>query len=205
MTIVETAGPPGTTPNPDGTVAPGGTVGARATLVWHYQQHYAGLVRLGCLLTGDRHVAEDLVHDAFERLYRRDARLAEPERVGAYLRTTVVNLARGRHRRRLVALRHPEPPPGAERSAEDAALGRVDQPAVLRALLALPDRQRECVVLRHWLRMTEGEIAATLGLSVGAVRTHTHRGHRALSAALDDPGAAVPNPGSTAPTGRVRR
>ena len=48
------------------------------------------------------------------------------------------------------------------------------------ALQRLPDRQRECLVLRHYLRLTEGEIAKVLGVSVGSVRTHTKRGMATL-------------------------
>jgi RNA polymerase sigma-70 factor (sigma-E family) len=148
----------------------------RAAVVRCYEQHYADLLRLGCLLVGQRHTSEDLVHEAFVRLYADSERLSDPSKALAYLRRTVVNLARGRHRRSLVALKHepPQPPPTA--SAEDAALGGLDKGEVVAALHRLPDRQRECLVLRHYLRMTEGEIANVLGVSVGSVRTHTKRG-----------------------------
>jgi len=52
------------------------------------------------------------------------------------------------------------------------------------ALSTLPDRQRTAVVLRHWLRMTEGEIADAMGCSVGSVRTHIARGHQTLAQRL---------------------
>lgn len=143
-----------------------------------YQEHYPALLRLAGLLTGSQAAAEDLAHDAFARLYANFQRVREPL---AYLRTSVVNGARGAWRRRDTATRHPEPHVPDAASAEDAALGRVDRDRVLHALGALPDRQRSCVVLRHFLRMTEGEIASTLGISVGSVRTHVHRGESSLA------------------------
>ncbi len=148
----------------------------RAAVVRCYEEHYPGLLRLGCLLVGQRQTSEDLVHEAFTRLYADTERLADPSKALAYLRATVVNLARGRHRRTLVALKHEPAPPRPAPSAEDAALGGIHRGAIVAALHHLPDRQRECLVLRHYLRMTEGEIAAVLGISVGSVRTHNRRG-----------------------------
>ena len=104
----------------------------------------------------------------------------------AYLRATVVNLGRSRHRRRLVAERKQQPRLVAVPSAEDDAMGRVGRTAVLDAVAALPSRQRACVVMRHWLRMTEGEIATTLDVSIGSVRTHNKRGLQTLQRKLGD-------------------
>ena len=55
---------------------------------------------------------------------------------------------------------------------------------VLDAVSALPLRQRACVVMRHWMRMSETEIAGTLGLCVGSVRTHVKRGTATLQRTL---------------------
>jgi RNA polymerase sigma factor (sigma-70 family) len=52
-------------------------------------------------------------------------------------------------------------------------------------LRSLPDRQRECLALRYYLDLPEAEIAATLGISVGSVKTHTHRGLAALATRLE--------------------
>ena len=54
------------------------------------------------------------------------------------------------------------------------------------ALAALPERQRATIVLRHWLRMTEGEIAEAMGCSIGSVRTHVARAYKALAIRLGD-------------------
>jgi RNA polymerase sigma-70 factor (sigma-E family) len=152
----------------------------RAAVVRCYEEHYPGLLRLACLLVSHRQTGEDLVHEAFTKLYAESDRLADPNKALAYLRATVVNLARGRHRRTLVALKHEPAAPPPSASAEEAALGGVHRDAVVAALHRLPDRQRECLVLRHYLRLTEGEIAGVLGVSVGSVRTHTKRGMATL-------------------------
>jgi RNA polymerase sigma factor (sigma-70 family) len=54
------------------------------------------------------------------------------------------------------------------------------------ALRALPRRQREVLALRYYLDLSEAEIAATLGISAGSVKTHAHRGLDALSGPLEE-------------------
>lgn len=163
---------------------------ARRGLTDLYEREYATTARIAYLVCGDRTHAEDLAHDAFARLYASWDRVADPTRRVAYLRTTVVNLARSSFRRRAVAERFRGTPgttdgAGVVGSVEDAALGLSVRPDVMAALSTLSPKQRAAVVLKHWLRMTEGEIAEALGCSVGSVRTHLARGHEALSARLD--------------------
>jgi RNA polymerase sigma factor (sigma-70 family) len=57
---------------------------------------------------------------------------------------------------------------------------------VLTALRSLPDRQREVLTLRFYLDLSEAEIAETLGISSGSVKTHAHRGMAALAQRLED-------------------
>jgi RNA polymerase sigma-70 factor (sigma-E family) len=157
---------------------------AREAIVSLYGTHYDGLVRLAYLVAHDPTVAEDLVQEAFVRLYGAWGRVRDPVRAPAYLRSTVINLARGRARHHRVTLRR-RPPAGPDAaSAEDGALGRERTAIVLEALRRLPARQRECLVLRHYLDQSESEIARTLRISVGAVRTHLRRGLAALERQL---------------------
>ena len=153
-----------------------------------YEREYAGVARLAYLLVADRHQAEDLAHDAFARLYERWNDLDDPDRAGAWLRTTVSNLAMSSHRRNGTARRHAAIHKVDDDrtivSAEVEALGRAVRPDVLAALQALSAKQRTSIVLKHWLRYTETEIARTIGCSVGSVRTHLHRGHTALANTL---------------------
>jgi RNA polymerase sigma-70 factor (sigma-E family) len=151
-----------------------------------YEERHVELVRFATFIMGDVYAAEDVSQEAFMRVYDAWDRLDDPEKALAYLRATVVNIARGRHRHQQVVERNQQPRLVAVPSAEDDAMGRVGRNAVLEAVSALPSRQRACVVMRHWLRMTESEIAATLDVSIGSVRTHNKRGIQALQRKLGD-------------------
>jgi RNA polymerase sigma factor (sigma-70 family) len=66
------------------------------------------------------------------------------------------------------------------------APGAAHDDEVLDALRALPDRQREVLVLRYYLDLSEVDIAATLGISPGSVKTHAHRGLATLAVELEE-------------------
>lgn len=151
-----------------------------------YDRRHADMVRFAAFLTGDVSAAEDVAQDAFARVFDAWDRLGDVDKIDAYLKATVVNLAHDRRRRQRVAERHSTPQLRLVPSAEDDALGRVSRDDVLGAVAALPMRQRACVVMRHWMRMTETEIAASLELSVGSVRTHVRRGTESLRKRLGD-------------------
>ena len=153
-----------------------------------YREHYAPLVRLASLLLDDVGSCEEVVQDAFVRVWQQGTALRSPDRLPAYLRSAVLNGARSRLRRRRVQRRHlaSVAPPGAQAAAEaDAMAGDPDR-AVLDALRRLPERQREVLVLRYYLDLAESEIAATLGISAGSVKTHAHRGLATLASRLED-------------------
>ena len=156
---------------------------ADAALEELYAGHYTALVRLAVLLLRDQGLAEDVVQDSFVAVHGRWDRIDEAK-APAYLRQTVVNRSRSALRRRTVAIRHqPEPLPPAA-GADDAVLRTERRTAVLDALAALPARQREVLALRYYLDLSEAEIAGTLGISRGAVKSHASRGAAALRAAL---------------------
>jgi RNA polymerase sigma-70 factor (sigma-E family) len=151
-----------------------------------YSQHHAALVRFAELVAPEDGMAEDLVQEAFVKLFTKRRRVQDISKAPAYLRSTVINLARGRGRRMSVALRHrPAPAPDAS-SAEEGAMASEQHREVIEALRHLPARQRECLVLRHYEGMTESEIAGALGISVGSVRTHTSRGTAAMERLLEN-------------------
>ena len=70
-------------------------------------------------------------------------------------------------------------------SAEHGAFALLERSAVVAALRNLPDRQREAIVLRYYADLSEAEIASAMGISRGAVKSHTARGMAALRAALE--------------------
>jgi RNA polymerase sigma-70 factor (sigma-E family) len=155
-----------------------------AQVVELYEANHDGLLRFASLMAPEDGMAEDLVQEAFVRLYKSWGRIRDPQKVPAYLRSTVANLARGRGRRLGVAQRNrPAPGPDAS-SAEEGALRDESRNEVVAMLRTLPARQRECLVLRYYEGLNETEIAKTLGISVGSVRTHTSRGMAAMQQRL---------------------
>ena len=149
-----------------------------------FRSEYRSLVRLARLLVDDQGTAEEVVQDAFVQLHRSWDRASDPV---AYVRTCVVNGARGRLRRRATARRHPLAGI-VHATGEDPDRLELDERrrAVAMALRSLPVRQRECVALRYYTELTEAQTATTLGISVGSVKTHVHRGLANLAARLED-------------------
>jgi RNA polymerase sigma factor (sigma-70 family) len=148
---------------------PAGDHGARtaAQVTALYQAHATGLVRLAMMmLGGDQGAAEDVVQDAFLGLYRRWDALADPARAVAYARSSVLNGCRTALRRRSRRVPAALLEPDAE-SAEARALLGEEHREVLAALRALPGRQREAVVLRHCLGLSEEEVARAMSVSRG--------------------------------------
>jgi len=154
-------------------------------LVDLYREHYRPLVRIAALLLDNTASAEEVVQDAFVRLHQKWDGVTEADKRVSYLRSVVMNGARSRMRRRLVRRRLDIAATATAESAEVGALRSENRREVLAALRALPDRQRECLVLRYYGELSEAEIAAALGISTGSVKTHTHRGMAALEGALE--------------------
>jgi RNA polymerase sigma-70 factor (sigma-E family) len=152
-----------------------------------FRLHQAAAVRLAYILTGDAGVAEDVVADAFARMYgrwRRD-RVDDPR---AYLRRAIVNHVRGRFRRAATRRRHDASIRWSEPTTGAADEGIADRDRLRRALLLLPPRQRATVVLRIVEDLSEVDTAALLGVSTGTVKAHLSRGIERLRAALDERG-----------------
>jgi RNA polymerase sigma-70 factor (sigma-E family) len=159
--------------------------GAVADVTTVYLAHRLSLVRLAALLVDDLHLAEDVVQEAFIAVHRRADRIRDPEATLAYLRTSVVNIARSTIRKRMTARRYqhaglaPDEPP-----ADTEVLLAAEHREVLAALRRLPDRQREVLTLRYWSGLSEAQIAETLGISRGAVKSNASRGIARLEAIL---------------------
>ncbi|WP_372482062.1 SigE family RNA polymerase sigma factor [Streptomyces fuscigenes] len=153
-----------------------------------YQHRRLELVRLALLLVDDLPTAEDVVQDAFAALYRRHGdRLSGIDDPEAYVRRSVVNGARSvLRRRRTVRAYVPERAGHAPPPEEDVLL-REEHREVLGALRGLTRRQREVLVLRYWSNLSEAQIAETLGLSRGTVKSTASRALDALARNLEAP------------------
>ena len=150
-----------------------------------YSQHYRALVRLAALLVRDTPTAEEVVQDSFVAMHGGWQRLRDAEKALAYLRQAVVNRSRSVLRHRTVVDRNMQKAPPDMPSAEHGALVLLERHAVVAALRDLPGRQREAIVLRYYADLSEAEIATAMGISRGAVKSHTARGMSALRAALE--------------------
>ena len=140
-------------------------------------------------LLGDGAEAEDVAQEAMLRLWRAAPgwRAGEAQ-VSTWLYRVVTNLCtdrmRARTRRRATALDDAPDVPDGARGAE-AGMIEADRMAALQAALdALPERQRQAVVLRHIEGLGNPEIAAVMDIGVEAVESLTARGKRALAALL---------------------
>ena len=154
-----------------------------------YQAHGVGLIRLAVVMLGDRPAAEDVVQEAFCGLYRRWDHLDDPGNALRYLRSSVLNGCRSvlRNRGRLQLRLGQEPGrPDSVESAESTALVGEEHRAVLAALRRLPDRQREALVLRFYLELSEAEIAQAMGISQGTVKSTVSRALAALGRLLGE-------------------
>jgi RNA polymerase sigma-70 factor (sigma-E family) len=148
-----------------------------------YRAHALGMIRIALLMLGDRGAAEDVVQDAFLGVYRRWQGLNEPEKAEAYLRSAVFNgcrdaLRRQSRRRRpdwAAAVDLGEPP-----SAEAVALISEDRRRLLAGVRLLPVRQREALVCRFYLELSEKETARAMDVSRGTVKSTTSRAVTAL-------------------------
>jgi RNA polymerase sigma factor (sigma-70 family) len=158
---------------------------ARSDLAALHQQHYDRLVRLASMLLNDTGTSEEVVQDAFVKMFN----LKNPptlDKTPAYLNSAVLNGARSHIRKLVVRRRHlPDRPlPGA--AAEVAGIESVHSDDVLAEVQSLPRRQAEVLICRYYLDLSEAEIAETLGISQGSVKTHASRGLAKLAEFLED-------------------
>jgi RNA polymerase sigma-70 factor (sigma-E family) len=152
-----------------------------------FDVHYTRMLRVAVVLLGDVAAAEDVVQDAFLALYSAWAQVRDKQEAVGYLHRSVVNGARSRLRRRTVANRFRPPRESNVISAEDAALSSLVPGSLLTAIRSLPRREREAVLLRHYLDQSEQQTAQALGLRSGSVKGYASRGLAKLRAALRHP------------------
>lgn len=150
-----------------------------------YLGERTSLLRLASLLLRDVSEAEEVVQDAFVSAYLAWNRLRDPDKAVAFLRSAVLNGARSRLRHQRVVARFRPARSAAALPAESAALQNLERTRLVEILQDLPLRQRECLVLRYLLELSEEETAATLGISRGSVKTHVHRGIANLAAQME--------------------
>lgn len=160
-----------------------GSRDAAVTELFHV--HYRRLCGLAALLVDDRGTAEEVVQDCFERLHRSWGSLRDPSAAVAYLDRSVVNQARSRLRRRFTERSYRPPEAGTSPSAETEAVDARQRDDLVAAVRMLSPRQREVIVLRYYLDLSEEQIAQWLGVSPGSVKTHASRATAALQKRME--------------------
>jgi RNA polymerase sigma-70 factor (sigma-E family) len=130
------------------------------------------------LLCGDWHRAEDLVQNAFVKLYRSWHRIAEHQKLDAYTRRILVRTFLDENRRGFF---HRERPTAEHTDrAVPPVSGVEDRMVLLRALADVPPRQRAALVLRFWEDLSVEETAKALGCTAGTVKSQVARGLAAM-------------------------
>ncbi len=149
-----------------------------------YDTQYRPLVRMSAMLLGDIGTAEEVVQESFIAVHAAWRRLRDIDKAVPYLRRSVLNRSRSILRHRMVVDRHVPAREPDMPSAEQGAIAQLERSAVIEALRSLPARQREALVLKFYLELTEEEVAAAMKISTGAVKSHTSRGKAALRTVL---------------------
>jgi RNA polymerase sigma-70 factor (ECF subfamily) len=149
--------------------------GPRSFEVFFADEH-ARLFGALCLVTGDRSEAEEIMQDAFLRLWERWDRVATIDDPSAYLFRTAMNVFRNRYRRASLALRKTISMP----PTEDALATVEDRDVVVRALRDLTPDQRAAVVLTGYVGLTSEEAGKVLGMRASTVRTLATRARAAI-------------------------
>ena len=163
----------------------GGQLTADEAVTQLYTSHYHSLVRLAALLVRDEPTAEEVVQECLIAMHDGWHRLRDYDKALSYLKQAVVNRCRSVLRHRSMVQRNaPRPAPDMP-SAEQDAMSLLERSAVIAALKALPNRQRQALVLRYYADLSEAQIAEAMGISGGAVKSHTARGMAALRAGLE--------------------
>lgn len=152
-------------------------------LIEIYREHFPKLVQTARRSVHSTALAEEVVHDAFVTFHTRACE-PKPGRKLAYLRTMVVNRGHTVTRRHIRGEELTVPDWFSDPTTEDRCISRLDAEAVRTAVADLPSRQQQVLTLRYEHGLSEAEIADTLGISRGSVKTHALRGREALRVAL---------------------
>lgn len=152
-----------------------------------YDLHFRSLVKLASMYVDDRGSAEVVVQDAFVKLLSGNYRV-EQGKEAAYLRMIVLNGARSTLRKRRVRRNHTPDVPGIVAAAEESGVASAERERILAAVRQLPEKQASVIILRYYLDLSEAEIADTLDIARGSVKSHAHRGLAKLESVLGEGG-----------------
>ena len=147
-----------------------------------FEREHADLFRALWLMTRDRHEAEELMQDAFLKVWEGWDAVAAMEAPGGYLYRTAMNLFRSRRRRAASAVRKTLRLVPRDRGVTDVD----ERDAVVRALAALTPAERAAVVLTDLLDLTSEQAGESLGIAPSTVRVLVSRGRARLRERLGE-------------------
>lgn len=157
-------------------------IGVELNFEVFFHDQSGSLFRRLCLITGDRAEAEEIMQDAFLKLWERWEQVSSMDDPTAYLYRTALNLFRSRYRRAALALRRSV---GLAPSVDE--FERSDtQSAVTQALESLAPRQRAALVLTELLGFSSEDAGELLGVQPGTVRTLASQGRTALRRTMEE-------------------
>jgi RNA polymerase sigma-70 factor (ECF subfamily) len=170
----------------DGELIQRAAAGDRTALEHLYARYARPVLGLALRRLGDRGRAEDAVQETFVSIWRA-AKSYRPERgpggpwIYAVARNAIVDRSRAKHEPPVEAPDVPSPESGPEARAEEAWT----QWRVHRALAELPEREREVIELAYWRGLTQSEVAESLAIPLGTVKTRTRSGLQHLADLLE--------------------
>jgi RNA polymerase sigma factor (sigma-70 family) len=160
----------------------GGVAGAQAEEAL-YRRYHGAVSRLASSFSElDADEADDVVQEAFVKAFRSLPKFRAGEPFAPWLLSIVANetknLLRSRHRRNALALRLSalEPDSATPDTPFDEAAASEGRARLLAAVNALPDRERQALVCRYFLDLSEAETAQVLQWPLGSVKSRTSRG-----------------------------
>lgn len=150
-----------------------------------YEEHFRSLVKLASMYVDDVETAEEVTQDAFLKMLSGRYKI-EPGKEAPYLRSVVLNGARSKLRKRKVRRLYDPGPPSTAAAAEIGGMQGAEQQRLLATMRNLPEKQAAVLILRYYLDLSEAEIAETLGIARGSVKSHAHRGLAKMATLLEN-------------------
>lgn len=145
------------------------------------EEYQPVVYRAAILILRDEAAAEDVAQETFLRAYRAADRLGPGAAIRPWLYRIATNLALNQLRKRRREDRALQRAAGEPAAVDDLSERRADRSAVFEALDRLPDRLRVPVVLRYYVDLSEADIARTLGIRPGTVKSRLHEARRTLA------------------------
>jgi len=157
-------------------------VEARPSFELFFEETHERLFGGLCLITGSRHEAEEIMQDAYLKLWERWDRVSDVDDRAGFLFRTAMNVFRSRYRRSVLAVRRQA---SLAPTVDDLALVE-DRDEVVRLLRPLSPAERASIVLTTMFGYTSEEAGQLLGVKAATVRAHATRARASARATVEE-------------------